>query len=142
MFADTLFAAERLHLVRLLIWGAISIVAGTILLLLTSSSRLRPQLLRSFAQQCILWGALELALSAIRFATLHLRDLSGASELERFGWMQLGIYIGLAACGIAIATTGWRTARSLRTAGAGLGIFLQGVALLVMQLFFVAQISR
>ena len=100
MFADTLFAAERLHLVRLLIWGAISIVAGTILLLLTSSSRLRPQLLRSFASQCMLWGALELALAAIGFATLRMRDLSGASRLERLGWMQLGIYIGLAACGI------------------------------------------
>lgn len=142
MYADTLFAAERLHLVRLLSWGAISVVAGTVLLLLTSSARLRPQLLRSFGVQCVAWGALELALGGAAFARLHMRDLSGASRLERLGWMQLGLYIGVAGCGIVVALVGWRAARSLRTTGAGMGIFLQGIALLVIELVFVAQISR
>lgn len=142
MFADTIFAAERLHLIRLLSWGAIGIVAGTALLLLTTTSRLRPQLLRGFAVQCVVWGALELALAGWGFAALHMRDLSSASRLERLGWTQLGLYIGLAACGIAVAVTGWRTSRALAITGAGLGVFLQGVALLVIQLFFLAQISR
>jgi hypothetical protein len=142
MFADTLFAAERLHLVRLLSWGAISVLAGTVLLLLTSSARLRPQLLRSFAVQSLVWGALELILAGARFATLQMRDLSAASRLEHVSWMALGLYAGVAACGVAVATTGWRAARSLRTAGAGLGVFLQGIALLVIELVFVSQISR
>lgn len=142
MFADTFLAAERLHFIRLLSWGALGVVAGTVLLLLTTTSHLRPQLLRGFAMQCVLWGALELAVGAWGFASLHLRDLSSASRMERLGWMQLGLYIGIAACGAAIAATGWRTTRSLSSAGIGLGVFLQGVALLVIQLFFVAQISR
>jgi hypothetical protein len=142
MFADTFFAAERLHLVSLLAWGAISVIAGTALLFLTSSRRVRPDLLRSFALQCALWGGAEIALASLRFAALVMRDLSGAARVERLGWMQAGLYIGMAACGVAISVTGWRTARSLRTAGAGLGILLQGTALLVMELFFIAQISR
>ena len=142
MFADTLFAAERLHLVRLLGWGGASVVAGTLLLLLTASARLRPQLLRAFAMQCVIWGSLELAIAAARFATLGMRDVSGAARLERLGWMQVGLYIGMALCGVAVAVTGWRVAKSLRATGAGLGILLHGVALLVFELFFVGQVSR
>jgi hypothetical protein len=142
MFADTFLAAERLHVVSLLAWGAISVIVGTGLLFLTSAKRIRPDLLRSFAAQCAMWGALEIAVGSARYVMLEMRDLSGASRVERLGWIQVGLYIGMAASGIAIAATGWRTARSLRTAGAGLGVFLQGTALLVIELYFVAQISR
>lgn len=56
MFADTLLAAERGHLLRLALWGAMSVVAGSAILALLSARRVRSPLLQHFAIQTAAWG--------------------------------------------------------------------------------------
>jgi hypothetical protein len=142
MWGDTLFAIERLHLLRLLAWSAASIIAGTTILVVTLLRRARPDLLRAFAVQCAAWGVLVLALAGARFMVQTIPDLATATWIERFAWLQAGLYTGLIITGVAIAATGWRAGRSLSAVGTGAGVMVQGAGLLVFDLLLVAQIAR
>jgi hypothetical protein len=44
--------------------------------------------------------------------------------------------------GMALALTGWRLGRRLGLVGAGIGVVVQGGALMVLDLILAAQISR
>lgn len=142
MWADTLLAAERAHLLRLLIWGAASVVVGTALLAWLRTGRRRSTLLEQFAIQTAAWGAAELALAAMGRASLGIRDLAGATRLDRLLWLSIGLDIGFLMLGLALAVCGWRLARHLGCVGAGIAITVQGGALALLDLLFAIQISR
>lgn len=64
MWADTLLALERGHLLRLALWGGGSVLAGSALLAwLALAHRVAP-LVRHFAIQCAAWGLVDLAIVA------------------------------------------------------------------------------
>lgn len=142
MFADTLLAFERAHLVRLLAWGAGSVLAGTMLLALVAVRRAAgpTPLLWHFAVQTAAWGAVDLALALWARRGLALRDNAGARELERLLWLNLGLDVGYVAVGVTLALTGWIVGRRLGAVGAGLGVIVQGTALFLLDLLFVQQI--
>ncbi len=71
-----------------------------------------------------------------------LRDVAGAARLERFVWMNVGLDVGYAGIGIALALAGWLLARRMSLVGAGVGVVVQGLALLVLELQFAAVVSR
>ena len=83
MWADTLLAAERAHLLRLLVWGGGSVLVGTALLAWLHRGRRNSPLLTHFGMQTIGWGAAELAFGAIALGTLSTRDLAAATRLDR-----------------------------------------------------------
>jgi hypothetical protein len=142
MWADTLLAAERAHLVRLLIWGMSSILAGTALLAWLRVGARRSALLEHFAIQTAAWGAVDLALAAVARGTLAPRDVAAATRLDRFLWLNIGLDVGYVLVGLALLTVGWRLGRRLGLVGAGLGVVVQGSALLVLDLVLAARISR
>jgi len=142
MWADTLLAAERGHLIRLLVWGAASVVAGTAVGAFLVMGRRESPLLRHFAIQTVAWGAVDIALCAVAWRSLALRDLAGAVRLDRFIWLNIGLDAGYMMVGATLAIVGWRLSRGLGLVGAGVGVMVQGSALLVLDLVLTSHIVR
>jgi hypothetical protein len=142
MWADTLLSAERTLLLRLLAWGALSVLAGTAI---SAWLRLRSRssvLLEHFAIQMAAWGALELAFVALSWRALAPRDLSAATRLDRLLWLNAGLDVGYVLVGMTLAIVGWKLGRRLGVVGAGIGVLVQGAALLLLDLMLASQISR
>jgi hypothetical protein len=142
MWADTLLAAERAHLVRLLAWGGGSVLAGTALLAWLHAGRRRSALLQHFGVQTAAWGMVELVLGVIALASLAPRDLAGATRLDRLLWLNVGLDAGYLLVGLTMLATGWACNRRLALVGAGLAIVVQGSALALLDLLLASQISR
>jgi hypothetical protein len=136
MFSDTLLLAERAHLNRLLVWGAASVLVGTLLLAILTVRRIGSPLLLHFAVQTAVWGAIDLVIAVVARRGLALRDVSGATRLDRFVWFNNGLDVGYVAVGLTLAIVGWQLGRRLGLVGAGVGIVVQGLALLLLDLRF------
>jgi len=142
MWADTLLALERAHLLRLILWGVASLVLGATLALFLRVRGDRSALLEHFAIQTAAWGAIEIALAANALRTLRLRDLAGATRLDRLLWLNVGLDVGYVLIGFTLLITGWQLGRRLGLIGAGLGVVVQGGALVILELGLASQISR
>lgn len=142
VWADTLFRAEQQHALGLLVWAAGSIVAGTALMTTMTLRRMSSPLLRQFAFQMIGWGLVEVLLGALAWRGLVVRDLAGATRLERKLWLEAGLEMGVVAVGATVAATTWFGPRKPGGLGAGIGIVVQGLAMLVLDLWFVAILAR
>jgi hypothetical protein len=142
MFADTLLAFERAHLLRLFAWGGACVLAGTLLLALVAARRAAgpAPLLWHFGVQTAAWGAVNLAIAAWAWRGLALRDHTGARGLERVLWLNLGLDAGYVGVGVTLALTGWVVGRRLGAVGAGAGVSVQGVALCVLDWVLIAQL--
>src|SRR5439155_424684 len=92
----TLLRAEQLHLLRLLSWGALSVVSGTALLVFALIRGRGSALIKRFAVVCGTLGAIELAAGMIGYHALAPRDISRATRLEHLAWLELGLFLGLA----------------------------------------------
>jgi hypothetical protein len=142
MWSDTLLALERAHLLRFLLWGGMSIVAGTGLLAWITMSRYRSVLLRAFAIQTAAWGLIVLTIAGMRLLRVEDRDLGAATLLDRMLWLSVGLDIGLIVAGITLAVAGWTIGRRLAAVGAGVGIVVQATGLLVLDLHFAGITAR
>ena len=142
MWADTLLLAERAHLLRLALWGAACLLVGTALVAVLRIRQPRSALLKHFGAQTAIWGAVELGVALSLLRSLALRDLSGATRLDRMLWMNIGLDAGYALVGITLVVVGWRPVRRFGLIGAGVAIILQGAALALIDLLLAAQISR
>jgi hypothetical protein len=150
MWSDVVLQVERLHLLRLLLWAGSSTVVGTGLLVLSLWRGRGSELLRRFALVCALFGAIELIASVLAYWRLGLRDLAGATRLERLAWLQLGLYLGVAAVGVTMSTVGRSVAprsvgstdAALPAIGGGIAVALHGLALATLELLLLAAISR
>ena len=56
MWADTLLRAEQQHLLRLLFWAGLSIIAATAVAAMLAVRRIRSPFLVQFAGQMAVWG--------------------------------------------------------------------------------------
>lgn len=142
MWSDTLLLAERAHLSRILLWGGASVVAGSLVLALLVIRRVRSPLLLHFAIQTAAWGTIDLCIAVLARRGLTERDISGATRLDRFIWFNNGLDVGYVAVGLTLAIVGWHLGRRLGLVGAGIGIIVQGLALLVLDLRFSADLAR
>lgn len=142
MWGDTLSALERAHLVRLLVWGAASVLAGTAILAWLRVGSRRSVLLHHFAIQAAAWGVTDAAIASSEWARLAVRDTAGATRLDRLLWLNIGLDAGYVLVGFAIGIVGWKLGRRLGFVGAGIGVVVQGSGLAVLDLVLAAQISR
>ncbi len=141
-WADALFDVERLHVLKLLVWGAISVGVGTALLAFLRVRRVDSDLLQHFAIQSAAWGVIDIAIAVWARQGLALRDLASAVALDRFVWLNVGLDIGYVAVGATLALTGWKLGRRLGLVGAGTGVIVQGCALTLLDLQLAAAIVR
>lgn len=142
MWSDTLLALERAHLVRFLLWGAMSVVSGTGLLAWITIGRFPSPLLRGFSKQTAAWGVVVLAVAGMRLLRSADRDLGAATVLDRMLWLSVGLDIGLVLAGATLAIAAWTMGRRLGAVGAGVAIVVQATGLLVLDLHFAAITAR
>ena len=142
MWSDTLLAAERSHLIHLVLWGATTAIVGTGIVATLTIRRMTAPILLWFGVQSMAWGLIELMLTAVGFHALAMRDVSGATRLDRLTWFAVGLDVGIVATGVAIVTVAWVFGRRLGAVGAGLGIVVQGLGLLVMNLTFASLLAQ
>jgi len=142
VWSDTFLHAEQQHILRLLLWAALSIVAATAIIAVITARRTRSSLLSHFAVQMAAWGIVIGAMGALMWHDLHLRDISGAARVERLLWMKIGFDAGLVGIGGVLVFSGRILARSAAAVGAGVGVLVQGLGLLLIDLQFASMISR
>jgi hypothetical protein len=142
VWADTFLRAEQVHLLRLLAWGALSIIAGTGVAATIAVRRSRSPLLAHFALQIAVWGFVVAVIAAVEWRALHLPDLAAAARAERVLWMNIGFDAGFVGMGAVLAVCARALTRNAAALGAGIGIVVQGLALLVIDLQFAAAVSR
>ena len=141
-YGTDLLAIEELHLLKLGVWAALSVLAGTALIAAVRLRRQESPLLLNFGVQCAAWGAIDLLIVWWASRGLAIRDLAAAIELDRFVWLNIGLDIGYVMVGLTLALSGWRLGRRLGLVGAGLGVLVQGLALTVLDLQLSAHIVR
>jgi hypothetical protein len=145
MWADTLLALERDHLLRLLVWGAASIALGTVVLGLLAVLARRggtSALLRHFAIQQVGWGLVVVTEAWRANRGLELRDSAGYVALDRSLWLNVGLDVGFMGIGATLALTGWLLARRQALVGAGTGVVVQGIALCALHLILAGHLAR
>lgn len=142
MWADQVLAFEKAHLARLLLWGAASLATGLGCWAFWRVKQVDSALLRHFAIQTGAWGAVDLVLALASRPTLSLRDYDGVTNLDRFLWFNCGLDVGYVAVGITLAWCGWKLTRSKGLLGAGIGVVIQGTALLLFDLRLAALLSQ
>ncbi len=145
MWSDALLIAERNHLLRLLLWGAASVLVGTVLFLFVMVTRRadeRSPLLTHFAVQLGGWGVIELLIGIWRWQGLTYRDLGSYTSFDRLLWLNVGLDLGYVGVGVAIALTSWLGARRLGPVGGGLGVAVHGLALLLLHSMLLSVLAR
>ena len=142
MWSDTLLAAERSHLIRIVIWAVMSAVLGTTLVAIIAGRRMSAPIALWFAIQTLAWGSVELIIAVARWSALSMRDVSGATRLDRLTWFAIGLDVGVIAAGVTAVLMAWRFTRNVRAFGGGLGVVVQGLGLLVLDLTFASILVR
>ncbi len=141
MWADTLQAFEKQHLLQLVAWAGGSTLIGSLLLVVLSLRRARAPLVSHFAFQSLVWGVAELVWGAYAYRDVPLRDFEGASILARDLWIAIGLEAGTLLIGITLAAGGWIYVKRLALVGAGIGIAVQASALIVLDLILVRAVQ-
>ncbi|MCC6244947.1 MAG: hypothetical protein IT353_19035 [Gemmatimonadaceae bacterium] len=134
MWADSLLALERGHLLRLAVWGGMSVVVGTLVLTLLVVRRAQAPFAKQFAIQTAAWGAIDLAICAWGWSGLALRDYAAATKLVNFLWLNTGLDAGYVMLGATLAIACWKLGPKWGGVGAGIAIVVQGAALLLLDL--------
>ena len=142
MWSDTLLAAERSHLIRIAIWAMTSAVLGTTFVAIFSLRRVAAPIAFWFATQTVAWGSVELIVTAARWWGASMRDVDGATRLDRMTWLAIGLDVGIIGVGMTAALIAWKDRRSLGALGGGLGVVVQGLGLLVLDLSFASILTR
>ena len=141
MWADTLLRAEQLHLLRVLAWGALTVLVGTALTVAGSMPRGRGSILRPLGAPLAGLGVVEVVAAGAMYRAAALTDAAGAVRLQNLAWLQLGLFAGCAAAGVLLAVVS-RAARLPRASGAGVALAVHGAALVALTAAFVPAVSR
>lgn len=142
MWSDTLLAAERSHLIRVVLWAVTCAVLGSAVVSTLTLRRVAAPIILAFAIQTLVWGSAELIVAAARWQSLSMRDVSAATRLDRLTWFTVGLDVGIVGVGAAALVVARMSNRKLNVIGAGLGIIVQGLGLLVLDLTFAGIIAR
>ncbi len=137
MWADTLLAAERMHLMRILAWGALGVTAGSLVGVTLALRGVRAPLIRMFALQSGIWGAAELLMAALAWSALAEREYLAAVHLAGRMWMEVVLEVALILAGTIMSAVGWGRRRQ-SVVGSGIAVAVQGVALLAIDLPFLS----
>jgi hypothetical protein len=142
MWSDTLLAAEQSHLIRVALWAVSSAALGTVLVAVITLRRVAAPIAFWFGVQTLAWGSVELLVTAVRWYGLSMRDVSAATRLDRLTWLCVGLDVGIVGVGLTAAIMARTHERRSGAIGAGLGIVVQGLGLLVLDLTFAAVVAR
>lgn len=134
-----LLELERGHLVRLLWWAASSVLVGAVAAIAARRSPL-PEFWRHAGLQCVAWGVVNAGIVALAWSGLEARDVGAAIALDRVLWLNIGLDVGYAMVGAALAILALRAPRRPGLLGAGLAVVLQGLVLAALDAYLSARI--
>lgn len=141
-WADSLLGLERLLFLKIVLWAAFAIMVGTLLLVL-GRQRERPLLLEGLGLGLIAPGAAELLLSLLARGGVGLRDLESATSLDRALWVTIGLTSAWASAALFFAVRARLTGPAgSREVGVGIGIAAHGVAIALLSLQLAASLVR
>ena len=143
-WADSLLALERLYYLKIIIWGALSILGGSGVITGLLVSRTESRLVRWFAQVTLISGVLAVLAGVWMRHGAGLRDLTAAISLDRWLWFGIGLDTGLVLTGFVLAVCGTRASADWRPGmvGAGIAVIVQGLALALLTLQLSAGVVR
>lgn len=143
-WADSLLALERLYYLKIVVWGALSILGGSGVITGLLVSRTESRLLRRFAQVTLASGVLAVLSGFLMRHGADLRDLTAAISLDRWLWFGIGFDAGLVLTGLVLAMCGTRAGAVWRPGmvGAGIAVIVQGLALALLTLQLSAGVVR
>ncbi len=107
-----------------------------------AARRLKSPILAQFALQLGGWGLVLGFFALLQWNGLHLRDLASATRLERATWARAGFDVGIVGMGAVLAGASRVFGRSLAGMGAGAGVALHGLVMLILNLQLAAAVSR
>jgi len=135
-------ALEQLFATKLLVWGALCVIAGSAILALRGLRNTGSVLVGAFATQLAVLGAIEIVVALFVRSQSGLRDLSLAVSLDRTAWFAIGLETGFVASGVLVTILGWRLGRRLALVGTGIALSLHAAALTLLTLQLAASIVR
>jgi hypothetical protein len=141
MWADTLQSLEQQHFLRLLVWGAASVLIGTLILIAFRLARIKAPLATHFAAQCAIWGAATLVWAGYSYQRVPLRDYDAAASLARTLWLVIALEAGAIIIGVTFAFFGWAFGKRIGSVGTGVGVVVQASALLFLDVVLVRAIQ-
>ena len=141
-WADTLLALELLFLTKLLVWGAITVAAGSSVLALFAVRNIASRLVNAFSVSLVVLGSAAIVVSLLARTKAELRDLPSAISLERIAWFASGLEVGLVLIGLALAIAGSVLGKRPALVGAGIALSLHASALLILTLQLAASVVR
>jgi hypothetical protein len=141
MWADTLQTLEQQHFLRLLLWGAASVLIGIGVLAGFRLARIKAPLATHLAAQCVIWGTAALLWGGYNYGHVPLRDYEAAASLARMLWLVIALEAGAIVLGVTFATFGWAFGRRIGSVGTGIGVVVQAGALLFLDLTLVRAIQ-
>lgn len=143
-WADSLLALERLYFLKLVLWGAASVIAGTMIRAVTAVKGRSAPMLRALAHSLAALGVAELGAALPLRAGAGLRDLGSATTLDRALWLVSGLVLGWAVVAFlaALRAARRRPASDARAAGLAIGVGLHGVAIAILTLQLARAIVR
>ncbi|HNC95962.1 MAG TPA: hypothetical protein PKY30_08325 [Myxococcota bacterium] len=130
---------ERRHLIRLGAWAGTSALGGTVILV---AGRKDP-FYRHLGIQSIGWSLINGAIVAASW-----KGTEEAKTAEQRAWsrefvnLNLGLDVAYMGVGITLTWTGLQEPQRRGLAGAGLGISIQGAALLILDAILLAQYPK
>jgi hypothetical protein len=137
-WADSILALERLFFLKLAVWGALSVVAGSALLALARRETTSAAL-SSLSLVLVIGGTLEVAIALVCRQGVRLRDLGAATSLDRMLWFVAGIAVGWTSAALFAAMRARaRLPASAASVGSAIGLALHGVAIA----FLTTQLAR
>jgi len=113
------------HLVRLAVWGMLSLAAGLVL-----RRRRADPFMAQASLHCLLWGGINAALAVAGWY--------GEPPSAAFLWVNVGLDVGYVGVGLTLLLMG-RHFTSRGPQGAGVTVAVQGVVLLVFDLVYLAE---
>ncbi len=143
MWSDTLLAAERSHLIRIVIWAVTSAVLGTTFVTIIAVRR-RERTDRAVVRDPDARVGFGSSSSSQRRAGRRCQCAMypAATRLDRLTWFAIGIDVGIVGAGVTAVLMAWQFTRNLRAFGGGLGVVVQGLGLLVLDLTFASILAR
>lgn len=140
VWSGAVLTVERMHVAALFAWAVASVIFGGAALVLLARARSAAALLRAFAVQAVIWGALEGIVATLWWHGLPNRDAGGfanlTSALQAAAW-------ALSAClvaGVTLLVGGRVIARRPAVSGAGLGVLVQAGVLLALDASLLLQL--
>lgn len=141
MWADSFLRAEQQHVLLLLLWAAATVLSATLIAVVLTVQRRASALLAQFAMQLAIWGVVVALVALVEWHGIRLRDVAGATRVQRLLWMRIGFDVGIVGVGVVLAAAGRIMARSPRANGAGIAIAVHGLALFAIDVQFASRVS-